>query len=213
MLARITGVLELVEAEGALIALPDVGLAYEALLPAYLAGALAPRIGERITLHTLEHIEGASAQGASLTPRLLGFASRQERAFFRALTKVRGLGARRALRAMAAPPEEIAGAIARGDSRFLQSLPEIGKRLAETIIADLQGKVAPFAPAGAAEGGRGPSSAIEPKLAEPAEQAAGALVRLGQTRAEAERAVRGAIEANPDLSTADEILAAAFGGR
>jgi Holliday junction DNA helicase RuvA len=157
MLARITGTL--IEVSGpphntALVA-PDSqpDLAYEVLLPAYLADRLSNTsgtgskglggLGEGITLHTLQYLESQN-QGASFIPRLLGFASPREREFFELLTSVKGLGNKRAMRAMALEPAAIARAIADRNARFLQTLPEIGPKLAELIVHELKGKVDRF---------------------------------------------------------------------
>jgi len=201
VLARVTGTLESVDASVALIGVGDV--AYEAMVPAHLAQTLTGRTGERVTLHTVEHLE-AVAQGAAFRPRLIGFGSRAERAFFERLTRVKGLGTRRALRAMARPAGEIAAAISRRDTAFLQTLPEIGKRLAETVVAELHGKVDEFGSAGEHRAG------AVVTVASAAQQAVAALERLGQSRAEAERLVGRAVERDPALDTPDAILAAAF---
>lgn len=200
MLARITGRLEFIDDTTALIA-PGGGLAYEVLLPIHLSDRLMEQVGDEVTLHTMEYLE-AVAQGASFRPRLLGFETRQERAFFERLTRVKGLGAKRALRAMAEPAGEIAAAITRRDTKFLERLPEIGKRLAETIVAELHGKVDAFSEV-AATG----KVVTRPDAAE---QAIAALERLGQSRNEAERLVCKAMEREPSLDSPDAILAAAF---
>lgn len=204
MIARITGVLESIDATTALVD-PGGGIAYEILLPAHLAERLGARVGDEVTLHTIEHLEGV-AQGAAFRPRIIGFATRAERAFFERLTRVKGLGAKRALRAMARPAGEIAGAITRRDARFLQTLPEIGKRLAETIIAELHGKVDAFTLEEPGADGSGEIVTISASSA----QAIAALERLGQSRPEAERLVARAIERDPALDSPDAILAAAF---
>ena len=201
MLARVTGTLESVDAGVALVAVGD--LAYEALLPTHLAESLLLRAGEPITLHTIEHLE-AVGQGSAFRPRLLGFASRAERAFFERLTRVKGLGTRRTLRAMARPAGEIAAAITRRDTAFLQSLPEIGTRLAETVVAELHGKVDEFG------GPPDPAGAGVVTITSAAQQAVAALERLGQSRAEAERLVSRAVDRDPALDSPDAILAAAF---
>ncbi len=144
MLARLTGTLESLAANTALLA-PEgaAGIAYEILLPAYLADRLSHSVGGQITLHTLQYLESQN-QGSSFIPRLLGFASPHEREFFELLTSVKGLGNKRALRAMALEPHAIARAIAERDARFLQTLPEIGPKLAELIVHELKSKVDRF---------------------------------------------------------------------
>lgn len=167
MLARITGSLESLSGPGNTVALiaPDSqpDLAYEILIPAYLADRLSHTPGSRtpgmsealranpadglagqLTLHTLQYLESQN-QGASFIPRLLGFASPREREFFELLTSVKGLGNKRAMRAMAVEPATIARAIADRDSRFLQTLPEIGPKLAELIVHELKSKADKFA--------------------------------------------------------------------
>jgi Holliday junction DNA helicase RuvA len=158
MLARLTGTLESLAANTALLTPNGAeGVAYEILLPAYLADRLSHTPGmsgawganpedgsaRRITLHTLQYLESQN-QGASFIPRLLGFASPHEREFFELLTSVKGLGNKRAMRAMAVEPHAIARAIAERDARFLQTLPEIGPKLAELIVHELKSKVDRF---------------------------------------------------------------------
>ncbi len=143
MIARMTGLLEALERDTATVAV-DNGLAYEVLLPAFAAARLADGIGRSVTLHTLHFIE-APSQGAIMHPRLAGFLSAADRRFFGLLTSCRGIGPRKALRAMALDVGRIAAAIAVRDIALLQSLPEIGKRTAETLVATLRGKVETFA--------------------------------------------------------------------
>ena len=63
---------------------------------------LSEAVGSRIEFHTL-HLMESHAQGASFVPRLMGFRSAQQRAFFELLTTVKGLGSRKALRATLVP--------------------------------------------------------------------------------------------------------------
>ena len=228
MLTRIAGELERVEpasnagASGCASCVVglEIGLAYEALLPSYTAAALLERVGQRVTLHTIEIYE-QSASGGNITPRVLGFASEDDRRFFELVTKVKGLGPKRVLRMMAAPTAQIALAIEREDAKFLKTLPEVGPKLAETIARELKGKVAAFVDARTRDvevksmgsGAKAQVSAGASGLSPEAQQAATALVRLGQSESEASRMVRAALERNENLVNADEILAAAFGAR
>lgn len=142
MIARIEGLLETLNGGAALIGIGG-GLTYEVVLPAYTVGRLGNRIGQNVTLHTLHYFESQN-QGASITPRLAGFATTDDRKFFELFTTCKGIGHRRALRAMTLDTNTIATAIADRDAALLQSLPEIGRRTAETIIATLHGKVDPY---------------------------------------------------------------------
>jgi holliday junction DNA helicase RuvA len=142
MIANITGTLVSVEDSAAYIA-PGQGLTYEVLVSAYTAARLGPSIGQSVTLVTVHYIEGQIG-GSTMTPRLAGFLTAQDRDFFELFTTCKGIGNRKALRAMAIASDQMAAAIADRDTHTLQSLPEIGKRTAETIIATLHGKVDAF---------------------------------------------------------------------
>jgi Holliday junction DNA helicase RuvA len=210
MISRITGVIESVETGRVTLSLAHAAFCVEVQVPASLSQSLLGREGESLTLHTRALLEGAS-QGTSLTPRLLGFASPGDLRFFELFTTVKGVGPRRALRALAIPTERVARAIAERDTTALKALPEIGARTAETIVAELRGKVDAFVDV---------TETIEAKpeagtraAAEASKQATEALVRLGETRAEAERLVARALERDPSLESADAVLAAAFAMR
>jgi Holliday junction DNA helicase RuvA len=225
MIVRVTGLLESINGNRAVIALgadgaqAGGGMAREVLIPTYLAARLlASSLGAKVTLHTLEYLEG-QGQGTSFVPRMIGFASPEEREFFELLTTVKGLGNKRALRALAEEPALISQAIMHEDVKWLQRLPEIGKRLAETVVVDLREKIKPLAAdLGAVEfkpgivdrgvlGGPGGVRAHSPAASDAVE----ALVALGETPADAERLVSRALERNKDLKTTEEILGAALG--
>lgn len=215
MLARLTGILERIDEATALLVLPGpqpgFDSAYEVMIPAFLAESLQPRLGSAVTLHTIQSIESPD-QGASFVPRIIGFSAPTERRFFELLTTVKGVGTKKALRALAAPVGEVARAITLRDASALARLPGIGKRLAETIIAELHGKVEVFAGESLMEGK--PSAAGIPAAASDAfHRAVAALVRLGETQAEADRLIRRALDSDAALATADELVAAALASR
>ncbi len=150
--------------EGRLVAIEDgaahvrVGdLTYEVLVPAADGMLLAASVGNTMVFHTLHYLEG-QGQGSSYWPRLLGFRTVQDRAFFELFTTVKGIGNRKALRALQMPFARVARAIADRDLDTLQSLPEIGKRTAEAICVELKGKIEPFTHArgGSGTSGGGP---------------------------------------------------------
>lgn len=188
MIAKIEGTLDSLDADRAWIALPD-GLTYEVLLPAYTAARLTGSVGQSVTLHTLHYLE-STAQGATSFPRLAGFTSRIDKQFFELFVTCKGIGHRKALRAMTLATAQIAGAIADRDLALLQSLPEIGKRTAETIAVTLKGKVDRFLDAVPVAAGRGIS--IDGSNAESqrvpgglARDALNVLIQLGENRTQA----------------------------
>ncbi len=232
MIIRFTGILESVGNNTAILALEGaagVGVAHELLIPAYLAerlkagrtpdGAPGPDgnggVGVRMTFHTLQYLE-AVGQGTSFIPRTLGFGTPAERAFFELITTVKGLGNKRATRALAEEPASIAASIATRDVKALQRLPEIGKKLAETIVLELRDKIQPMLiTLGSTPEDIAPRAHVngylEPKPALPreAEEAVIALTSLGQNRQQAERMVELALQRTPTLATPDEIVSAA----
>jgi Holliday junction DNA helicase RuvA len=210
MITRIRGTLESLTANAAVVAFDGGALAREVLLPAYLASTLSSQLGQTITLATLEYLEG-QGQGTSFIPRLVGFRTPGERRFFEVFTTVKGLGAKRALRALEAEPVAVIEAIMRKDAKALQELPEIGKRLSDTIVAELSGKVEALL----ADLGWTPGAEPKPRAApttSAAEDAVLALVALGQTRAEAERGVAAALASVGEDADTQTLVAAAFGG-
>jgi len=215
MIALITGTLESLEGGMAIVLPPGIGLGFEVLLPAYEAEALATQVGRPITLRTMAYLE-SHGQGASMTPRLIGFESAPDRRFFELFTTVKGLGNRKALRALIMPPAQVAALIRARDVKGLQRMPEVGKRLAETIIAELSGKVDDYLdPSAPSAGGAGATPRMEPKSAAgggPAGEAIAALIALGETTERAEELVQRARARLDESASADEIVSAAFAG-
>ncbi|WP_428388682.1 Holliday junction branch migration protein RuvA [Mucisphaera sp.] len=207
MISRMTGILESVHPDR--VTLQSGPMSLEILVPASEPEQLNPATGSEVTLHTLLIIESQN-QGASLTPRLIGFSTATDRAFFELFVTCKGIGHRKALRAMALPAAVIATAIDTRDLATLQSLPEIGKRTAETIVATLSGKVDRFAVPDPDRPAT-PSAAKTPAIPEgPAAEAVELLVRLGEQRNAAEALVEKAMAAESDLQTSEQVLAAVY---
>ena len=123
----------------------EVGpLEYEVLIPEFTRRRLQSMLAEEISLHTIEYLEGNPVQGR-LTPRLVGFLNPHEREFFVMFCSVDGVGAKKALRAMVRPVQDVATAIEDQDAKGLSALPGIGPATADRIIAKLRRKVPKFA--------------------------------------------------------------------
>ncbi len=202
MIARISGRLE--EA-GDGVALIDVGggLWYEVMVPACDVERLGRCIGQDVVLHTIHYFEGDPSRGFQ-TPRLVGFLTEADRDFFRLFTTVKGIGARKALRALVRPVTEVAAAIQAKDTAFLTSLPEVGRRTAEQVIAELHDRLDEFAGAApaAAEG--------EQEMSQPAAEALAVLVQLGERRADAVALIQRITAASPEIQSAEEIIQRAY---
>lgn len=192
MISKIQGTLEALEHDTALVRLdaspaPNAGsFTYSLMVSPYTAARLANFIGQLISLYTLYYIESPQ-QGASAFPRLIGFLTPTDRQFFELFTTCKGIGHRKALRAMAIATPQIAAAIANRDPDTLESLPEIGKRTAETVIATLRGKIEQFiehAPLAADPAKAGPAASAS-SSDDLTRQALDVLVQLGENRAQA----------------------------
>lgn len=72
---------------------------------------------------------------------LYGFATREQHELFKLALSVSGIGPKSALEILNAPIANVRQAIVRKDAAFLTRIPGIGKKTAERIIVDLQGKI------------------------------------------------------------------------
>ena len=117
---------------------------------------------------------------------LYGFASAAERARFRLLVKVQGVGARMALGVLSAfAPDELDSAVAAGDRAALRRAPGVGPKTAARILSELKDKAGPLPPAASAAQPGAAANAAERTAGE----AVSALVNLGYARGEAHAAV------------------------
>ena len=180
------------------------GVWYHVELPAFVWRAIEERaIGEELELETFYYV----SQNAP-TPRLIGFQREIERGFFEKLVTVPNVGPTTATKALVFSVSTIAMWIEAGEVSELTKLPSIGKRSAETIVAQLRGKVTEEALL-ADERFDKPE---KPKPAGPSEVARDtidALVALGYTRTDAERVVS-QVEEEVAPATVEEAIRAVF---
>lgn len=131
MIGRITGVLAQKQPPQVLVDVNGVG--YELDVPMSTFYNL-PAIGEKVSL--LTHL--AIREDAHL---LYGFGSETERAAFRELLKVSGIGAKTALSVLSGlSVNDLAAAIAAQESGRIVKVPGIGKKTAERLLLELKGK-------------------------------------------------------------------------
>lgn len=144
MITRISGTLERIDTGSNSVELAVGPLVHEVLVPEVVRRSLQLKVGQTVTLHTLEFLEGTPGRG-NLVPRLVGFLSEVEREFFDLVCEVDGVGVRKALRAMVRAVGEIATAIDEQDAKLLATLPGIGAATAERMIAKLRRRMPKFA--------------------------------------------------------------------
>jgi Holliday junction DNA helicase RuvA len=200
MIAQIFG--KLIGMEEATGLIQVGGLCYEVMLPGYAVTELSSKIGSEITLCTMEYLEGTPGKG-NLTPRMVGFLTPSEREFFKRYTSVKGLGIKKGLKSLTIPIATIASAIENGDEKMLISLPAIGKRLSQVIIAELKGKLEDFAAeAISLTGSPATGAGFDIYQTEAME----ILVAWGEKRNEAMELIELASKKHPNIKTAEELV-------
>jgi Holliday junction DNA helicase RuvA len=134
MIGRLTGTLA--EKSPPLVVLDVSGVGYEVDVPMSSFYNL-PALGERVTLLIHQVIR----EDAHL---LFGFLTAEERATFRELVKITGVGPRTALSILSGlSVAELSSAVARQEGARLQKVPGIGKKTAERLLLELKGKLGP----------------------------------------------------------------------
>ena len=164
--------------------LVDVGgVAYELDVPMSTFYSL-PAVGEAVSL--LTHL--AIKEDAHT---LYGFSTQDERAAFRQLIRISGVGPRTALSVLSGlSVADLSEAVTLQDAVRLTKVPGIGKKTAERLLLELKGKLTGVEPSSAKEK---PSDVVN------------ALLALGYNEKEALLAVKGL---QPGLSVAEGIRAA-----
>lgn len=132
MIGRLTGTL--FDKSPPRIGLDVQGVGYEIDVSMTTFYAL-PELGAQVTL--LTHL--TVREDAHI---LFGFATAQERATFRELVKVSGIGARTALSVLSGMSvEELSQAITLQEPARLMRVPGIGKKTAERLLLEMKGKL------------------------------------------------------------------------
>lgn len=189
MIGRLKGTVAYESADGTVVI--DVnGVGYEVLCPLGTLGRAPRDNDDRVTLLVQTHVREDAIT-------LFGFADERERGAFRLLNSVAGVGPRIAVGILGAlPVPELAAAVARADLKRLQSVPGVGKKLAERLALELKDKLAGggfVGPATGANGSAVPAASAAAYVAVPPSagalaQLVGVLVNLGFKPPEAERA-------------------------
>lgn len=130
-------------------------------------------------------------------PVLIGFITLADKAFFQQFITVDAIGPLKAVKAMDRPVSEIAAAIENKNVTVLSSLTGVGKRSAEKIIAQLNGKVGQFAAGPAA--GRETAKELTDILPDAFTQVFDVLVeQLGHAPVQAKKMIEAAAAGHPD---------------
>ena len=205
MIGKITGRVEYVAADHALIEAAGVGYVVHCA-PATLASLPAP--GEAAALYTELVVREDLMQ-------LLGFRTPAEREWHRLLTSVQGVGAKVAMGILGAlGPEGVSRALALGDAGAVRAAPGVGPKLAQRIVNELKEKAPEVVAMGHRAAAPAPpvSAASQPAPAggEAEADALSALVNLGYDRRTALRAVMEAGDALGEARAASDLIRAAL---
>ena len=164
------------------------GVVYEVEVPLTVLQRL-PEPGSAVQVRTVQVVTETSVA-------LYGFLEGHERTLFQRLLTASGVGAKVALAMMSTfTAERLARALVEKDHAALQQVSGIGRKKAEKIALELADKVADLAIV----------TPVEPGRTSGAQEAVQALVALGFTFGDADRAVRDVLESGTPEST-DELV-------
>lgn len=205
MITRIAGKLVGLADETATLEVPP--FEYQVLVPDFTRRHLQSLIGEQVVLHTMHYLEGNPQKGGRMVPRLIGFASVIEREFFEQICQVDGVGAKKALRAMVRPVQDIARAIEQQDFRSVATLPGIGPAMSERIVAKLRRKMAKFALLVGREGDGDAVADVERNVVDDTFQI---LCSLGHSETDARKLLDTALRVQRKYKSVEELLQAVY---
>ena len=183
MIARLRGRPVAFDADGLVLDVNGVG--YRLLATASALGKAEGQ--DEVTLETHLYVRDDALQ-------LFGFATAEERRLFEQLQSVAGIGPKVALAIVSAyAPNELRRAIVAEDAGLFQSIPGIGRKLAQRVVLELKETIGPVGvSAGPPTAGAGDGHFV----------ARDALVELGYSLAEAEQRLA---EVDPDLPPSERV--------
>lgn len=192
MISFLKGILDSVRDEMIIINVNGIGFAVQ-------AGASTirrmPPNGNEVKLYTYLY---SRDEGLSL----YGFYEQNELEVFRLLIGVAGVGPKAATVLLSfLDPEKLKIAVARGDVGILKQAPGIGKKTAERIILELKDKILKIIPL---------EKADLTSFNTEGDDALAALVALGYSEAEAQKAIRQVLKGTATNLTATELVRTAL---
>jgi len=179
MIGRLTGTLVTKRAPDILIDVNGVGYELEAPMTTFYD---LPSEGSDVTLHT--HL--VVREDANL---LYGFVKESERALFRMLIKVNGVGPKLAITILSGiSSADFARCVTENDVTTLVRLPGVGKKTAERLVIEMRDRLPQM---DQAPSDRPSNTQVSPAFSQGAtKDAIGALVSLGYKQHEADRMIQ-----------------------
>ncbi len=181
MIGRLRGEVAAKQAPFLLLDVNGVGYELQAPLSTFFN---LPETGQRVTLYT--HL--VVREDAHV---LYAFATESERALFRSLLKVSGIGAKMALGVLSGmSADEFARCVESEDLSALVRLPGIGRKTAQRLIVEMRDRLAKLGDQlGSPSGSSVAQQAARPRSVK--SDAVAALVALGYKPQDADRMVKG----------------------
>jgi holliday junction DNA helicase RuvA len=189
--------------EGYIVVLAG-GVGYEILLPEIVwQEFMSKRVGEEeVELFISFHQTVQQPK-----PVLIGFTNEVQLEFFEHLITVKDIGPSTAARALTLPVAVIARAIEDRNAATIMKLKGIGRRKADMVISELNGKVGKYALM------REDERPFVPPPGDFSKQVMDVLVKqLGHNRTEAARMVEEALKRKPDVQTPEELFEEVYRG-
>lgn len=190
MIGRLAG--SLAERQPPYLLVDVHGVGYELQAPLSTFDQL-PEHGEAVTLYT--HL-AVREDGHTL----YGFSGRRERDLFRSLIRVSGVGPKLALTLLSGMAvDDFVHCLQTQDATPLTRIPGVGRKTAERLVIEMEGRLADRSLTASASAGQGRG----PAPSDAAGEAMTALVALGYKQAEATRLVEAV--ADPELGSEELI--------
>jgi Holliday junction DNA helicase RuvA len=134
VISFVRGRIVAVDGEALVVDVGGVGLTVS--VPGRVAAALSRRLDDEVTVQTYLHVREDALQ-------LYGFGNARERALFTALIAISGVGPKVALAVLSGyPVEDLEAAVVRRDAQKFETIPGVGKKLAQRLIIELADRVA-----------------------------------------------------------------------
>ncbi|MDD9889327.1 MAG: Holliday junction branch migration protein RuvA [Gammaproteobacteria bacterium] len=192
MIGRIRG--KLVEKNPPEILVDVGGITYELQVPMSTLYQL-PEIGQELVLHT-HFVVREDAQ------LLYGFYDSKDKAMFRALIRVNGVGPKMALGILSGmEADEFVRTVRNNDVTAMVNMPGIGKKTAERLIVEMRDRLAEWD----AESEATISSSVsgDTTITKDAETA---LIGLGYKPQQAARAIAQVLKENPGIADSEDLI-------
>ena len=205
MISHLKGTVANIDSDTSKVVIDVNGIGYEILLPMFVLRSLVDQgkeAGSEVILQIYYHVTERQPR-----PLLVGFNNEFEKRFFEKLIEVEGLGPAKAAKAFVFSVSTVANAIEDDDTRLLESMPGIGGRAAQKIVATLKEKVAEFALLRDEGYDSVPTKTVHKDFQD---EGVEVLAELGYKKLEAKNKVDTIMELNPEIKTVEELIREVF---